>query len=191
MGTIVKQIFSGLWQILTYRGGWVKPVKNSMPVAAFLGAMALVIKSLALFVSYLLDPQTPLAFAFSSVAVELVSMLLGIGLVVLVARQRKLYPTMVAGLMYLATLSVFIGAIIGVLASLAVTSFGFDLGQMQSLWQVIAIMYMLWFVSSVLTIIKHGLEEKWWRAALLTVIFITTSHVVVAIWQRVFFPNIL
>lgn len=191
MGTIVKQIFSGLWQILTYRGGWVKPIKNSLPVAAFLGVMAIVIKTLALFVSYMLDPQTPLGFAFSSVAVELISMLLGIGLVVLVARQRKLYPTLLAGLMYLATLSVFIGAAVGILASLGVSVFNLGLGQMQSLWQVIAVLYMLWFISSVMTIIKHGLNEKWWRAGLLMVVFIATSHVVVAIWQKVFFPNIL
>lgn len=112
MGTMVKQILGGLWQILTYRGGWVKPIKNSLPVAAFLAVVAIVTKTLALFVSYLLDPNTPLAFAFSSVAVELVSMLLGIGLVALVARQRKQFPTLLAGLMYLATLSVFIGAIV-------------------------------------------------------------------------------
>lgn len=191
MGTLVKQILGGLWQVLTLRGGWVKPIKNSLPVASFLVVMAIVIKSLALFVTYAIDDQTPLSFAFSGVAVELISMLLGLGLVVLVAGKRKLFPTLLGGLMYLAIISVFMGSLVAVIASYIVTSVDMTLGQMQSLWNVVGLMYIIWFVVSVGAIIKHGLNEKLWRAVLLTVAFMATSHVVVALWQKIFFPNIL
>lgn len=191
MSTLVKQIFVGLWQVFTLRAGWVNPIKNSLPVAAFLGVVALVIKSLALFISYLIDPQTPLSFAFAGVAVELVSMLLGLGLVVLIARQRKRFPTLLAGLMYLAILSVFVGALVGMGVSGLLSTASLTEGQMQSLWQMVALGYMLWFVASVLAIIKHGLHEKWWRAVLLMLVFMAISHVVVGVWQKLFFPQIL
>lgn len=191
MGNLVKQILGGLWQVLTYRGGWVKPIKNSLPVASFLAVVAIIVKSLALFITYSIDQQTPLTFAFSGVAVELVSMALGMGLVVLVAGQRKLFSTLFGGLMYLAIISVFVGALVAILASTIVTSANLTLGQMQSLWTVIGLAYIAWFFTSVGAIIKHGLKEKLWRVALLTVVFMATSHIVVAVWQKVFFPNIL
>jgi hypothetical protein len=118
-------------------------------------------------------------------------MVLAIGLVVLVAGQRKRFPTLFGGLMYLAIISVFVGALVAVLASTLVTSANLTLGQMQSLWSVIGLAYLVWFFTSVGAIIKHGLNEKLWRAALLTVAFMATSHIVVAVWQKVFFPNIL
>lgn len=190
MGNIVKQILGGLWQVFTYRGGWVKPLNNSLPVASFLAIVAIIIKSLALFVSYLLDQRTPLAFAFSSVAVELVSMVLGIGLAVLMVQKRKLYPTMLGGVMYLAIISVFIGVIIGFLVSWGVSAFTLTAGQAQSLMAVIGFAYLVWFVSAVCTLFKNGLNEAWWRALLLTLMFMAVSHIVATLWHRAFFPQV-
>lgn len=192
MGNIVKQILGGLWQVFTYRNGWVKPIKNSLPVAAFLAIIAMLFKTLGLFAFYTsYSVNMPLSFAFLGISVELVAILLGIGLIVLVAGKRKLYPTVMAGMMYFTIVSVFVGVAISALTVELMQSASFTLGQARSLFETVQLLQTLWFASLVCALLRNALNEPWWRAALMTLLFMATSAILMYAWQQVFFPQIV